>query len=98
MKNNHSELTLLRCGNCGSDLEGLPTDVIFYCQECGKCWILEEKLSPVKIEFLRTGGPETVFLPFWKVDASVSILNRITRMESSMSPLEGSRELSGMER
>jgi len=97
MRYNLSELTLLRCSNCGSDLSGLSTDVIFYCSECGKCWISGERLSPVDIEFVRIGGSESVLIPFWKVDASVTIKDRISRRESSTSGMAGFREFTGRE-
>jgi len=97
MRYDHSELTLLRCSNCGSDLDGLSTDVIFYCCECGKCWISDERLSPIDIEFVRVGGSDSVLLPFWKVDASVTMRDRISRRESSTSGVPGFREFTGRE-
>ncbi len=93
-----SELTLLRCSNCGSDLGGLSTDVIFYCSECGRCWISGERLSPVSIEFVRPGGPDSILLPFWKIDATVTILNRISRKKSSASAAGRPRVFTGSER
>jgi hypothetical protein len=98
MRRNLSELILLRCSNCGNDLDGLSSDVIFYCSECGLCWLSGEKLTQVKIEFVRPGGPGSVFLPFWKVDTSITIRNRLSRKGSSVSVFEGFRELSGRER
>ncbi|MCK4806486.1 MAG: hypothetical protein KAT09_02505 [Candidatus Aegiribacteria sp.] len=98
MRYDRSKLTLLRCSNCGSDLSGLSTDVIFYCSECGRCWISGERLSPVSIEFLRIGGSDSIFLPFWKVDASVNILNRVSRKRSSSLVTGVSREFTGRER
>ncbi|MBN2586978.1 MAG: hypothetical protein JXA64_02435 [Candidatus Fermentibacteraceae bacterium] len=88
----------LRCRNCGDDLDGLSGDVIFYCGNCGRCWLFGEGFSPVRIEFLRPGGPGTLFLPFWKVDVTVSVYQRISRRESSSSIVEGFREYSGRER
>lgn len=98
MKHDISKLTLLRCSNCGTDLSGLSTDIIFYCRECGKCWISGERLTPVSIEFVRTGDTGSVFLPFWKVDASVNIRSRVSRRESSTSGVNGFREFTGRER
>ena len=99
MKYDASKLTLLRCSNCGNDLGGLSTDIIFYCSECGNCWISgEERLMPVSIEFVGTGDPGSVFLPFWKVDASVNVRSRISRRESSTSGVNGFREFTGRER
>ncbi len=88
----------LRCRNCGDDLAGLSSDVIFYCGNCGRCWLFGEGFSPVRIEFLRPGGPGTLFLPFWKVDVIVSIYQRVSRRESSSSIVEGFREFTGKER
>lgn len=98
MRRNISKLTLLRCSNCGSDLRGLSTDVIFYCSECGRCWISGEQLDPVSIEFVRLGGPDSILLPFWKIDASVNIRNRISRKKSSASGVGRLREFTGTER
>lgn len=97
MRYDLSELTLLRCSNCGSDLSGLPADVIFYCCECGRCWISDERLSPIDIEFVRVGGSDSVLLPFWKVDASVTMRDRISRRDSSASGVPGFREFTGRE-
>jgi predicted RNA-binding Zn-ribbon protein involved in translation (DUF1610 family) len=97
MRYDLSELTLLRCSNCGSDLGGLPTDVIFYCYKCGRCWISDERLNPIDIEFVRVGGSDSILLPFWKVDASVTMQDRISRMESSASGVHGFREFTGRE-
>jgi len=98
MQNSLSKLTLLRCSNCGSDLRGLSSDVIFYCTECGRCWISGERFNPVTIEFVRADDSGSVILPFWRIDASVNILSRHSRMESSMSVVEGFREFTGRER
>lgn len=98
MRSNLAELTVLRCSNCGSDLSGLSTDVIFYCSECGRCWISGEQLSSVSIEFVRLGGSGSIILPFWKVDASVIIHNRISRRKSSGLLGGHSREFTGRER
>ncbi|MFO8183409.1 MAG: hypothetical protein R6U39_04485 [Candidatus Aegiribacteria sp.] len=87
-----------RCRNCGNDLEGLPTDVIFYCWHCGRCWGLEQDFSPLGIDFMRMGGEGTVPLPFWKVDVTVSIYRRMSRRESSPSMVRGFREFTGGER
>jgi hypothetical protein len=98
MRYDLSELTLLRCSNCGSDLGGLSTDVIFYCSVCGRCWISDERLSPIDIEFMRFGGSDSIFLPFWKVDASVNLLNRVSRKRSSSLVSGVSRGFTGRER
>lgn len=98
MRHNIGKLTLLRCSNCGSDLKGLSTDVIFYCSECGRCWISGEHFEPVDIEFVRIGDSDSVFLPFWRVDAEVTILNRHSRKRFMTAGINGSREFTGRER
>ena len=98
MRRNISKLTLLRCSNCGSDLSGLSTDVIFYCSECGRCWISGEQLNPVSIEFVRVGDSDSVFLPFWRVDATVTIRSRQSRKKSLTTGIKGLREFTGSER
>ncbi len=85
-------ITVLRCPDCGNDLDGLSTDTIFFCTECGRCLVSGEKLAPVEVEFTRHGDSGTILLPFWKVDATVDILRRITRSESRTIPIAGRRE------
>lgn len=91
-------LLQFRCRNCGNDLDGLPTDVIYYCWNCGRCWVLEQNFSPLRIDFMRMGGEGTVLLPFWKVDVTVSIYQRVSRSKSSSSMVQGFREFTGRER
>jgi len=98
MRRDISKLTLLRCSNCGNELDGLSSDVIFYCAECGRCWISGERFNPISIEFVRMGDPGSILLPFWRVDASVSIRSRHSRKQHSMAAIYGSREFTGRER
>lgn len=98
MRHDISKLTLLRCSNCGNDLGGLPSDVIFYCSECGRCWISGEQFEPVSIEFMRGSDSSSVFLPFWRVDATVTIHSRLSRKKSLTSGVNGPREFTGRER
>ena len=88
-------ITVLRCPECGNDLDGLSTDIIFFCAECGRCLVSGDKLAPVEIEFTRHDDSGTILLPFWKVDATVDILRRITRSESRTTSIIGSREFQG---
>lgn len=60
--------------------------------------MLEQEFSPLRIDFMRTGGEGTVLLPFWKVDVTVSIYQRVSRRESSSSMVRGFREFAGKER
>lgn len=94
----NQSLLQFRCRNCGNDLEGLPTDVIYYCCNCGRCWVLEQEFRPLRIDFMRMEGEGTVLLPFWKVDVTVSIYQRMSRRESSPTMVRGFREFTGKER
>jgi hypothetical protein len=82
---------LLRCGNCGNELSGLSTDTIFLCTGCGRAWVCDESLSEVEVLVGRdlTGG--AVHMPFWEIRADVRVRERIGRMQSWRSPLEGPR-------
>jgi hypothetical protein len=95
MQSKYLSITVLRCPDCGNDLDGLSTDIIFFCTECGRCLMSGDKLAPVEIEFTRHDDSGIVLLPFWKVDATIDILSRITRGESRTSPITGSREFHG---
>ncbi|MCK4505930.1 MAG: hypothetical protein KAW14_09950 [Candidatus Aegiribacteria sp.] len=88
-------ITVLRCPDCGNDLDGLSTDIIFFCTECGKCLVSGDKLAPVEVEFTRHDDSGTILLPFWKVDATIDILSRITREESRNIPIAGKRKFQG---
>ncbi|MCD4849077.1 MAG: hypothetical protein K8R76_12925 [Candidatus Aegiribacteria sp.] len=95
MRSKSLSITVLRCPDCGNDLDGLSTDIIFFCTECGRCLVSGDKLAPVEIEFTRYDDSGTILLPFWKVDATIDILRRITRSESRATPIIGSREFHG---
>ncbi|MCK4671121.1 MAG: hypothetical protein KAT47_01175 [Candidatus Aegiribacteria sp.] len=95
MQSKSLSITVLRCPGCGNDLDGLSTDIIFFCTECGRCLVSGDKLAPVEIEFTRHDDSGTILLPFWKVDATVDILSRITRSESRAIPIAGKREFHG---
>ncbi len=95
MQNRSLSVTVLRCPDCGNDLDGLSTDVIFFCTECGRCLVSGDKLAPVEIEFTRYDDSGTILLPFWKVDATVDILRRISRSESRTVPIAGQRDFHG---
>lgn len=86
--------TLLRCTNCGSDLEGLPTDTIFFCTQCGRCHVSGETLSPVKIGFFNHLDPGGILLPFWRVEAGIHISKRITRTSFITRTNDGFRNFS----
>jgi len=88
---------LMRCPGCGNDLHGLPSDCIFLCTSCGTCLVVGETMTRVPVEFSRSAG-DSLFLPFWKVEATVSIPRRVSRPPESMSTVEGPRLFDGSER
>jgi hypothetical protein len=85
---------LLKCGNCGAGLSGLQSDTIFLCGNCGRAWVSDEQLSEVEVLVCRSGAPDAIHLPFWEIKASVRVKERVTRMISWSSPLEGPRYFS----
>jgi hypothetical protein len=88
---------LMRCPNCGNELSGLQTDCIFLCTACGACWVAGEGFARVPIAYSGCSG-EAFPMPFWKVEATVTVLRRISRPESGCSTLEGPRLFDGTER
>ncbi len=92
MQSKFLSITVLRCPNCGNDLDGLSTDIVFFCNECGRCQVYGDELVPVEIEFTRFDDSGTILLPFWKVDATVEIFRRISRGESRTTPIAGQRK------
>ncbi len=82
---------LLSCDNCGSELSGLPSDTIFFCSNCGKCWVSDDGLSRVEALISAGGAKGSIHLPFWEVKASVEVRNRVTRMENKRTCSDGPR-------
>jgi hypothetical protein len=91
-----SEVTgavLLRCGKCLQDLRGLPDDTIFLCRNCGSAWTSGPKgLSAVGVTLYGEAGDGTVFLPFWRVEADVTIRQRTTRRHETSTVATAPRE------
>jgi hypothetical protein len=85
---------MLRCGNCGRSLSGLPDDVLYLCPQCCLVWQLSgDALAPVALETSeQPKGTKCVHLPFWMVDADVEVSRRITRATESSTLLEGPRD------
>ncbi len=90
-------VTTLRCGNCGSDLHGLPTDLVFLCPSCGRCWVSSDRLSPMDV---RVGpvGSGSIPMPFWEVEATVDLRRRVSRREAADAYVDGPRDFDGFER
>lgn len=85
-------LTVLACGSCGSSLSGLSTDAAFLCRNCGKGWGIGAKgLFPLPTSVRTVRGEDTLPLPFWLVEADVTIGSRITRREVHNVPVQRGR-------
>ena len=63
-----------RCKNCGNDLEPRDFDIIFYCKNCFRLWLLKGKdYYSQKIRILETPKREnTIFLPFWRFEVIIT--------------------------
>lgn len=93
-----SEVTgavLLRCGNCLEDLHGLPDDSIFLCGNCGRAWLSgPEGLEEVGVSLYGEAGEGRVFLPFWRVEADVTLRERTTRRQETSTVATAPRQFS----
>ena len=62
-----------RCKNCGYDLPVREFDIFFYCNTCGRLWLLKDgeyHSNPIKV--LETPHEEkSVFLPFWRFEVEL---------------------------
>jgi hypothetical protein len=91
-----SEVTgavLLRCGKCLQELSGLPDDTIFLCRNCRTAWVSGDSgLDRVGVSLWGEAGRESVFLPFWRVEADVTLHERTTRRRSARTPATAPRE------
>lgn len=63
-----------RCENCGYDLEPRDFDIIFYCKNCFRLWLLKRgEYRSQKIKVLETEKKENVvYVPFWRLEAVIS--------------------------
>jgi hypothetical protein len=71
------QLTFLpmMCPACGWDLEGEKNSLILFCRNCATAWQSSGPgFESVKFAFpaAKNGGDAAVYLPFWRVDASVT--------------------------
>ena len=67
------EITFLTtlCPNCGWNLEGARDSVVLICSNCETAWEASEgKFIQVNFRGLAGEGENTVYLPFWKIDAT----------------------------
>jgi hypothetical protein len=88
---------LMRCPDCGNNLAGLQTDCIFLCSSCGSCLVVGDGMTRVPIAFSGCRG-DAIPMPFWKVEAAVTVLRRISRPAASVNTVEGPRLFDGTER
>jgi len=62
-----------RCKNCGYDLAAREFDIFFYCNTCGRLWLLKEgEYYSTDIKVL--AGPKeenSVYLPFWRFEVEI---------------------------
>jgi hypothetical protein len=83
----------MRCSNCGSSLSGLPADVIFACRGCSMAWCLENDLiSPRELVSFHGAGHAELLLPFWVLEAEVSVVRRVDRSIESSTQLEAPKD------
>ncbi|GEM_PF-2498672 len=85
-------VTVLACGACHAPLFGLSTDSSFLCQGCGTAWgIGRDGLSRLPSSVRVSRGDDALPLPFWSVEADVTVESRTTRRELHQVGLERGR-------
>jgi len=76
-------MTVLACGRCHAPLSGLSTDSSFLCQGCGTAWgIGVDGLSMLPSSVRVSRDDKALPLPFWSVEADVTVESRTTRREA----------------
>ena len=63
------------CPACGWDLEGEKNSLVLFCRNCAVAWQSSGPgFETVKFAFpeAKNGGNAAVYLPFWRIDASVT--------------------------
>lgn len=59
------------CPNCGWDLDGDRDSVVLTCGNCNSAWEASDgKLVPVNCKTVIGGNDKTIYLPFWKINAT----------------------------
>ena len=88
-----SGVVLLRCGECLHELSGLSDDAVFLCGNCGTAWLAEDDgLSRIAVSLWGVPDARSVFLPFWRVEADVTVHQRTTRRRRVSTPATAPRE------
>ena len=69
----HLRILTHRCKNCGGDLETGDFDIIFYCKNCTRLWLLEgNDYHPEKVTIIEApASGKTVYIPFWRFEPTV---------------------------
>lgn len=61
------------CPRCGWDLEGERDSVVLTCSNCETAWeATRGGFAAISVEVGTGGGPESVYLPFWKMTVETS--------------------------
>ncbi|MFQ5586260.1 MAG: hypothetical protein ACE5GF_05490, partial [Thermodesulfobacteriota bacterium] len=70
----HLRIVTHRCGNCGYDLEARDFDIIFYCKNCSRLWLLRRNdYHPLTVRLVKAEDERnTVYLPFWRFEVTVA--------------------------
>lgn len=61
------------CPACGWDLEGSRDSLVLNCRNCQTCWHpTRDGLAPLRYAHLSLAGQRGIFLPFWRIKATVT--------------------------
>ncbi len=64
------------CPHCGAELEGASDSLVVHCFVCDRCWKMDEKgLQEVRFQVVDDSVRAGLYLPFWKLEASIPVLN-----------------------
>jgi hypothetical protein len=64
------------CPNCGWDLEGERDALVLFCRNCTTAWYpTGTRLTRLPLACLSDDHPQTLYLPFWRIQAQVDGVN-----------------------
>lgn len=67
----------LVCSNCGTELDGLNSDVVFFCNSCHHAYECSAKgLKQYPVKYMTPGddAPKPdLYIPFWELDISIDV-------------------------
>lgn len=90
------------CPKCGAVMEGKPNSLILHCYNCHSCCAEKHgKFVPVPFELIPAQGPNSSYIPFWKVSAQseknglkrLADLLRLTNQPVVVTPQQERQEL-----